>query len=177
MIATHLSQILAFVAMEKPASQHPDDIRDEKLKLLRAVKPASSQYCVLGQYNGYRDDPTVSPGSNTPTFAQLALFIENDRWAGVPFFIKAGKGLNERKAEVRVQLHETPCFIFEGDAKVRINNPILFLINGKHILCAVPWSRIDFRKNISKLKMPKNCSSNCVLLIYGISVHLKFQLK
>jgi glucose-6-phosphate 1-dehydrogenase len=122
MIATHLSQILAFVGMEKPASFHPDDIRDEKLKLLRACRPATSHHCVLGQYRGYRDDPTVPPGSTTPTFASVTVFVQNDRWAGVPFIIKAGKALNERKAEVRLQLHETPSFIFEGRPEVSLLN-------------------------------------------------------
>ena len=121
MIATHLSQILAFVGMEKPASAHPDDIRDEKLKLLRSVTPATKERCVLGQYTaangepGYLDDPTVPQGSHCPTYAALTLYIDNDRWAGVPFIIRAGKALNERKTEIRMQLHSTPKFIFEGE--------------------------------------------------------------
>jgi len=104
MVATHLSQILAFVAMEKPMSLHPDDIRDEKLRLLRSVRPARVSDCVLGQYTaghgqpGYLDDPTVPEDSKTPTFVSMVVYIDNDRWAGVPFVIRAGKALNERKA-------------------------------------------------------------------------------
>lgn len=92
--------------MEKPVSLHPDDIRDEKLKVLRCIMPVTSDETVLGQYvstdgkPGYLDDPTVPEGSKTPTYAACVLHINNDRWSGVPFILKAGKALNERKAEV-----------------------------------------------------------------------------
>ncbi|KAG7674860.1 hypothetical protein Ndes2526B_g07698 [Nannochloris sp. 'desiccata'] len=123
MISTHLSQILAFVAMEKPATAHPDDIRDEKLKLLRCIRPVDPAHAVLGQYTarsnpaepGYLDDPTVPKGSNTPTYAALTLYVDNDRWSGVPIIIRAGKALSERKTEIRLQLHATPHFIFNKD--------------------------------------------------------------
>lgn len=133
MIATHLSQILAFVAMEKPATLHPDDIRDEKLKLLRCVRPVKPEDCVLGQYvgkgtePGYLDDPTVPEGSKTPTFASMILAINNDRWAGVPFIIKAGKALNQRKADIRIQLRQPPTFIFPGDAEYLRNELVVRL--------------------------------------------------
>jgi glucose-6-phosphate 1-dehydrogenase len=133
MIATHLSQILAFVAMEKPSSLHPDDIRDEKLKLLRSVRPVEPKDCVLGQYvgngdePGYLEDPTVPDGSRTPTFASMVLRINNDRWAGVPFIIKAGKALNERKADIRIQLHQPPMFIFPGDSEYLRNEIVVRL--------------------------------------------------
>lgn len=133
MIATHLSQILAFVAMEKPVSLHPDDIRDEKLKLLRCVEPVESTNCVLGQYlggekePGYLEDPTVPEGSKTPTFASMIVKINNDRWSGVPFIIKAGKALNERKADIRIQLREPPLFIFTGDSHYQRNELVVRL--------------------------------------------------
>jgi glucose-6-phosphate 1-dehydrogenase len=109
--------------MEKPATAHPDDIRDEKLKLLRCIKPVAVADAVLGQYTaradppepGYLDDPTVPTGSKTPTYAAVTLYIDNDRWAGVPVIIRAGKALNERKTEIRLQLNATPHFIFNKD--------------------------------------------------------------
>ena len=82
-IQNHLTQVLAFVAMEKPVSVHPDDIRDEKTKLLRCVRPALAADAVLGQYTaagghpGYTDDPTVPEGSTAPTFASMVLYIDN----------------------------------------------------------------------------------------------------
>jgi glucose-6-phosphate 1-dehydrogenase len=75
------TQVLALVAMEAPVSLHPDDIRDEKVKVLRCIAPVAPQDCVLGQYRGYLDDPTVPAGSKTPTFAACKLHINNDRWA------------------------------------------------------------------------------------------------
>ena len=84
----HLAQLLAFVAMEKPVSLHPDDIRDEKVKVLRCIRAVSDADVVLGQYtatggqDGYTDDPTVPVGSTTPTFASIVLYVDNDRWPG-----------------------------------------------------------------------------------------------
>ncbi|KOX73807.1 Glucose-6-phosphate 1-dehydrogenase [Melipona quadrifasciata] len=125
----HLLQILSLVAMEKPASCHPDDIRDEKVKVLKSIKPLVLEDVVLGQYIGnlesndsdaqlgYLDDPTVPAGSNTPTFALAVLRINNERWDGVPFILKCGKALNEQKAEVRIQYRDVPGDIFDGKAK------------------------------------------------------------
>lgn len=99
----HLLQILTLVAMEKPASVLPDDIRNEKVKVLRSIKPLELEDVVLGQYVanpdgegeaqlGYLDDKTVPDGSVTPTYALGVLRIKNERWDGVPFILKCGKG-------------------------------------------------------------------------------------
>nr|AAX45785.1 glucose-6-phosphate dehydrogenase isoform B [Ips typographus] len=124
----HLLQILTLAAMEKPATIHPDDIRDEKVKVLKSVKTLTLNDVVLGQYVGnpegegeakigYLDDPTVPAGSVTPTYAAAVLRIDNERWDGVPFILKCGKALNERKAEVRIQFEDVPGDIFDGKAK------------------------------------------------------------
>ena len=101
--------------MEQPVSLAADDVRDEKVKLLRCVAPPRLEDVVLGQYTsspsepeGYSDDPGVPEDSKTPTFASVALFIDNERWAGVPFIIKAGKALNERAVVVRFQFKAPP---------------------------------------------------------------------
>lgn len=108
----HLLQILSLIAMEKPVSLHPDDIRDEKVKVLKSIRPLNAADVVLGQYvanpngsdedarTGYLEDPTVPAGSRTPTFALGVLHVRNERWDGVPFILRCGKALNERKAEV-----------------------------------------------------------------------------
>jgi glucose-6-phosphate 1-dehydrogenase len=124
----HLLQILSLVAMEKPASVHPDDIRDEKVKVLKCIQPLTLDDVVLGQYVGnpdgsgeeklgYLDDETVPAGSTTPTFATAVMRINNERWDGVNFILRCGKALNERKAEVRIQYHDVPGDIFGGKAK------------------------------------------------------------
>uniref|UniRef100_A0A8C3JQ96 glucose-6-phosphate dehydrogenase (NADP(+)) n=1 Tax=Calidris pygmaea TaxID=425635 RepID=A0A8C3JQ96_9CHAR len=124
----HLLQMLALVAMEKPASTDPDDVRDEKVKVLKCIGPVERDDVVLGQYvgnpegppeaqKGYLDDPTVPPGSTTATFAAAILRVANERWDGVPFVLRCGKALNERKAEVRLQFREVPGDIFGRQCK------------------------------------------------------------
>ena len=79
-----------------------DDIRDEKVKVLKSIRPVTLDEIYLGQYEGYTDDETIEDkDSNTPTFAAVRLFVNTPRWSGVPFILKAGKALNERKAEIR----------------------------------------------------------------------------
>ncbi|KAK3413071.1 hypothetical protein EUGRSUZ_I01691 [Eucalyptus grandis] len=112
-IQNHLLQVFCLVAMEKPVSLKPEHIRDEKVKVLQSVLPITDEEVVLGQYEGYRDDPTVPDNSNTPTFATMVLRIHNERWEGVPFILKAGKALNSRKAEIRVQFKDVPGDIFK----------------------------------------------------------------
>ncbi|RZF33641.1 hypothetical protein LSTR_LSTR007019 [Laodelphax striatellus] len=124
----HLIQILSLAAMEKPATIHPDDIRNEKVKVLKCIPPVDLDDVVLGQYVGdpngegeakidYLQDPTVPKGSNTPTYCMAALKINNERWDGVPFILRCGKALNERKAEVRIQYKDVPGDIFDGKTK------------------------------------------------------------
>lgn len=158
MIATHLSQILAFVGMEKPMSQHPEDIRDEKLKLLRCLRAVKADDVVIGQYlagedePGYLDDPTVPEGSKTPTYAAMVLYIDNDRWSGVPFIIRAGKALNERKAEIRLQLHRPAHFIFEGDAESMRNEVVIRLQPDEAIYC-----KVSVQETTSTAEIVLNC--------------------
>ncbi|XP_022110723.1 glucose-6-phosphate 1-dehydrogenase-like isoform X2 [Acanthaster planci] len=124
----HLFQILTLVAMEKPTSSSADDMRDEKVKVSKCIPPLKLEDMVLGQYvgnpdgegeakEGYLEDPTVPRGSVTPTFAAAVFRINNERWDGVPFILKCGKALNERKAEVRIQFKDVPGDIFSGDCK------------------------------------------------------------
>ncbi|KAJ4844625.1 Glucose-6-phosphate 1-dehydrogenase 1, chloroplastic [Turnera subulata] len=114
----HLLQILALFAMESPVSLDAEDIRNEKVKVLRSMKKLELEDVIIGQYKGhnkggksypgYTDDPTVPNDSLTPTFAAAALFINNARWDGVPFLMKAGKALHTRRAEIRVQFRHVP---------------------------------------------------------------------
>ncbi|KAH9598739.1 glucose-6-phosphate dehydrogenase [Trypanosoma melophagium] len=113
-VQNHLTQILSLLAMEKPRSLSAEDIRDEKVLVLRHVEPVSPADCVLGQYTaskdgsipGYLDDPTVPKDSHCPTFAVLRLHINNDRWHGVPFIIKAGKALDRRFLGIQIQFKD-----------------------------------------------------------------------
>mmetsp|Transcript_14077 Transcript_14077/g.43498 ORF Transcript_14077/g.43498 Transcript_14077/m.43498 type:complete len:634 (+) Transcript_14077:211-2112(+) len=107
----HLLQVLVLCAMEPPASARPEDIQRAKVEVLKAVRTLSLGDSFLGQYTedpfmrepGYLEDEGVPDDSVTPTFAAVVLKIDNDRWRGVPFVMKAGKGLDERLAEVRIR--------------------------------------------------------------------------
>ncbi|KAG8982729.1 Glucose-6-phosphate 1-dehydrogenase, partial [Tulasnella sp. 427] len=119
----HLLQVLTVLTMERPVSFSAEDIRDEKVKVLRAIPPIERKDVLLGQYvgangnPGYLDDDTVPKGSVCPTFAALTLWINNPRWEGVPFILKAGKALNEAKVEVRIQYKDVTSGIFRDIAR------------------------------------------------------------
>jgi len=102
-IQNHLTQVLALFAMERPVTSSGDDIRNEKVKVLRQVRVAGPEDCVVGQYEGYLNEPGVPPGSRTPTYAVCVVWIDNERWSGVPFIFKASKAADKSKAEIRVQ--------------------------------------------------------------------------
>ncbi|KAL4555369.1 hypothetical protein LXL04_037987 [Taraxacum kok-saghyz] len=119
----HLLQILALFAMETPVTLDAEDVRNEKVKVLRSMRQLKLEDVIVGQYKGhskggksylgYTDDPTVPNNSVTPTFAAAALFIDNARWDGVPFLMKAGKALHTRRAEIRVQFRHVPGNLYK----------------------------------------------------------------
>lgn len=126
----HLLQVLTLLAMDRPISFSAEDIRDEKVRVLKAIPPISPKDVIIGQYGksldgskpSYKEDDTVPKGSRCPTFCSMVAWVKNERWDGVPFILKAGKGktymplrkkthdtdkavaLNEQKTEVRIQL-------------------------------------------------------------------------
>lgn len=126
MVQNHALQLLCALAMEPPINAHADAIRDEKLKVLRSLKPWSAQdlaqHVVRGQYaagtiagepvRGYREEPGVAPESTTETFVALRAEIANWRWAGVPFYIRTGKRLAAREAQIVVNFRRAPHAIF-----------------------------------------------------------------
>ena len=124
MVPNHLLQILAFVAMEPPDSLVPENVRDRKTELLRAVRPPSVDDVVRGQYTagvvegrevpGYRDEERVAPESSVETYVALRVRIDNERWNGVPFFLRTGKRLPRRTTEVAIVLREPERRLFEG---------------------------------------------------------------
>jgi glucose-6-phosphate 1-dehydrogenase len=107
-IQNHLLQIVGFLAMEHPATTYTEAIRDELVKVFRQVRPVHPEQLVRGQFVGYRQEPGVAPESNVETYAALRLDIDSWRWEGVPFFIRAGKGLPITTTEALVQLKRPP---------------------------------------------------------------------
>jgi len=126
MVQNHLLQLLCILAMEPPGSIDPDAVRDEKIKVLRALKPFTAQdilnKTVRGQYRagdiegkpvpGYLEEPGIGPNSRTETFVALKAEIETWRWADVPFYLRTGKRLAERLAEIVVNFRDVPHDIF-----------------------------------------------------------------
>jgi glucose-6-phosphate 1-dehydrogenase len=113
MFQNHMLQLLALVAMEPPASFAADRVRDEKIKVFKALKPLDpGQGVVLGQYAGYRGEPGVAAASATPTYAAMRVEIENWRWQDVPFYLRSGKALGKRGAEIAVVFKNVPHSMF-----------------------------------------------------------------
>lgn len=107
-IQNHALQVLSLVAMEPPAGNQSDSLRNKKVELFRAVRAADPKRYVRGQYDGFLDVTDVNPGSTTETFAAVELAIDNWRWSGVPFFLRAGKNLPVKASEVSVVFKRPP---------------------------------------------------------------------
>ena len=124
MLQSHLTQVLTLIAMEAPVSMAADAVREEKVKVLRSIRPLDESRVVLGQYSAgttasgrlpaYRDLDGVAAGSRTATYAAATLFVENWRWQGVPFHLRTGKALPERLTRVAVTFRPPPICLFHG---------------------------------------------------------------
>ena len=168
----HLLQILTIVAMEHPISLDAEDVRNEKVKVLKSIPPLTLDDVILGQYTksadgslpGYLDDPTVPAGSVCPTFAAAVFKIKNERWDGVPFILKCGKALNEQKGEVRIQFKDVPGNFYPNSARnelvVRVQpHEAMYMkfMNKQPGLSSVPIiSELDlsYNKRYSDFKIP-----------------------
>lgn len=131
-LQNHLLQVLTLVCMEPPGkvdgTEGGEDIRNCKVNVLKCIPEIKIEDCVLGQYEGYHDDPSVlDKSSTTPTFAALRIFVNTPRWHGVPFILKAGKALDERKAEVRIQFKDAPAAEFMFDSPCPRNELVIRL--------------------------------------------------
>jgi glucose-6-phosphate 1-dehydrogenase len=127
LVQNHMLQLLALVAMEPPSTLAPEAVRNEKMKVLDAIRSMTPEQvlrdAVRGQYGGgvvegqrvpgYREEPDVSRSSQTETFAALRLCVENWRWAGVPFYLRSGKRLPRRHTQISIQFRRPPLLLFE----------------------------------------------------------------
>jgi len=128
-VQNHLLQVLALVAMEPPIGPEADDLRDKKYEVFRSIPDADPAQYVRGQYQGYLDVPGVAKGSTTETFAALRLEVDNWRWSGVPFFIRAGKAMATRVTEVRLVFRRPPRIRFIGGMNHGEPNQIVLRID------------------------------------------------
>jgi glucose-6-phosphate 1-dehydrogenase len=141
MVQNHLLQVVSLVAMEPPVSLEAEPIRDEKVKLLKSLRPLTadlvSRQVVRGQYfaglvdsdprPGYRQEPKVKSDSNVETYVALKLFIDNWRWSGVPFYLRTGKNLPASVSEVRIQFRPTPHVLFAAQCGQKLDPNALTL--------------------------------------------------
>ena len=153
----HLLQMMALVAMEPPVTLEAQDVRDEKVKVLRAVPPLVIQDLVVGQYTsngvrkGYLDEEGVPEGSITPTFAAAVLHVTNRRWDGVPFLLRAGKGLDRRFAEIRIRFRPVPGKTFSQPGNLLEPNELVIRVQpdesiSYRIMNKAPGLQLDLRK-------------------------------
>ncbi len=115
-LQNHMLQVVAFLAMEPPLSGAGEALRDEKVKVLKAIRPLDAAHLVRGQYQGYRRESGVGADSKVETYAAVRLEIDSWRWSGVPFYIRAGKRLPVTATEVVVDLKAPPARVFEDSA-------------------------------------------------------------
>ncbi len=120
-VQNHLLQVIALLAMDAPAAGDAKTMQAEKLRIFRAMRPLNPKELVRGQFRGYRDEKGVAKDSQVETFAALRLHIDTWRWAGVPFYIRAGKCLPISATEVRVTLKSPPLSIFDASDAVPEN--------------------------------------------------------
>ena len=125
MFQNHLFQLLSLVAMEPSASFKADSLRNEKVKVLSAVRPIRIRETVRAQYEGYREASGVAPDSETPTYAALRLFVDNWRWKGVPFYLRSGKSLAKKTSEILIEFQCPPHVMFESDRACSLASNIL----------------------------------------------------
>ena len=116
-IQNHLFQVLANLTMEPPIRTDSESIRDEKVKVLKAIPPLEAKNVVRGQFKGYRNEPGVAPDSKVETFAALKLEIDSWRWRGVPFYIRAGKCLPVTCTEIQVHMRQPPTMYNNYDVR------------------------------------------------------------
>lgn len=131
MFQNHLLQLLTLTAMEPPSVFNARALRDEKAKVLQAVRPVAPDDVVLGQYVGYLDEEGVAPGSKTPTFAALCVYVANWRWQGVPFYLRSGKNLSQKSTEVTLQFRRAPHLLFSENAELTPNSLSLCIQPGE----------------------------------------------
>ena len=120
-VQNHLLQLLALTVMEPPETLDPETLRDRKIEALRAVRPIGPEDFVLGQYAGYREEDNVSEASSTPTYAALRLFLDNERWHDVPFYVRTGKRLATKTTELTLQFRTGSHAFLRGEAPNRLS--------------------------------------------------------
>jgi len=126
-VQNHMLQMLCLTAMEAPVRFTAEYIRNEKVKVLQAIRTPLIKDVVLGQYAGYRKEKGVKKNSTTETFAAIKLFIDNHRWKGIPFYLITGKHMKKRQALIYIQFEDAPCELFEEKCTLQPNHLVIMV--------------------------------------------------
>lgn len=157
MFQNHLLQLLTITAMEAPARFAANQVRDEKVKVLRSIRPMSpadiATHTIRGQYDGYLNEPDVPPNSQTATFAAMQLWIDNWRWQGVPFYLRSGKLMSCRTTQIVIQFREPPHILFDG----------------------APWHSIDANRLIIQVQPAEGIQLQFVSKVPDAGMRLRMQ--
>ncbi|MBN1402740.1 MAG: glucose-6-phosphate dehydrogenase [Anaerolineae bacterium] len=127
MFQNHLLQLVTLTAMEAPARFNAKSLRDEKVKVLQAIRSNPPPEGVWGQYEGYRDEKGVAPDSMTPTYVALKLYLDNWRWQGVPFYVRSGKSLAAKTTEITLRFKGVPHLLFPENAGLGQNSISIYI--------------------------------------------------
>jgi len=146
-VQNHLFQVLSNLAMEAPVRSDSESLRDEKVKVLKAIPPIEEINLVRGQFQGYRDEPGVAKDSQTETFAALHLEINSWRWKGVPFFIRAGKNLPVTCTEILAKFRKPPTIIpdsilTENHLRLRLNPDVVIAMG---LMSLAPGEKVELQ--------------------------------
>ncbi|HVX63335.1 MAG TPA: glucose-6-phosphate dehydrogenase, partial [Pirellulales bacterium] len=153
MFQNHLLQLLTITAMEAPARLEADLVRNEKVKVLQAIRSLSGDAVaantVRAQYAGYASEPGVAPGSHTATFAALKLYVDNWRWQGVPFYLRSGKAFNCRTTQIVIQFRQPPHVMFPVPGEFDANRLVIHIQPAEgmqlHFQTKVPDAGMELR--------------------------------
>jgi glucose-6-phosphate 1-dehydrogenase len=148
-IQNHLLQVVSYLAMEAPSSTIPEAIRDEQAKVLRTVRPLSTDHMIRGQFKGYRDEPGVAKDSYMATYAALRLYVDSWRWQGVPFYVRAGKSLKTTMTEVMIELNNPPQVVFKEPAP-KMGNYFRFRLSPKVVIALGARAKVPGEKMVGQ---------------------------
>lgn len=149
-VQNHLLQILALLAMEPPSSSDAGALRDEKVKVFKAMRPLDPEAVVRGQFVGYRDEVGVEPNSDTETFAAMCFEIDSWRWAGVPFTVRAGKAMAETVSEAVVEFKQPPRMLFADDDHLPKPNRLRFRMKPDNKITLSMQAKVPGMKMVSR---------------------------
>jgi glucose-6-phosphate 1-dehydrogenase len=155
-VQNHMLQVVSFLAMEPPVSTYHESIRDEQVKVFRAIRPLTAAEVVRGQFRGYRGEPGVAPGSTIETFAAVQLHVDSWRWDGVPFFIRAGKCLPTTMTEVVVKLKRPPVSLMAAPGQT---NHVRFRLSPEVIIgigARVKRAGEEMRSEVTELEVVRH---------------------